>query len=84
MFVLEHARYRHEDPDELVAASLACRYCLRTASEVDVTEDGFGGIARCYCPRCRTSGDVVLDLEQLLRLVLRSPPNVYVSLRSAL
>lgn len=81
--VAEHARFHQADPDALVAASFACRFCLRTAPAIDVVEDDLGATARCYCLACRSSGEVLLDHEQLLRLVLRPPPEIHVSLRSS-
>lgn len=73
------ARFRVEDPDELVAASLVCRYCLRTASDADIATGDRGAVVRCYCPAGCRATDVALDREQVLRLALYPPPNVCVS-----
>jgi len=83
MAVVERARFVVEDPDEVVAAATACRFCLRTAAAVEVCEDeGDGGLATCHCVACATAADLALTHEQLLRLVLRPPAGMYVVLRS--
>jgi hypothetical protein len=72
------ARFRADDPDELVAASLACPICLH-GDEVSwdlETADGYDPSARCMCRRCEEFWRVFLLPEQALRLglmVVRAP-----------
>ena len=79
---LEHARFKVEDSDELVAASLVCRFCLRTAAQLVIDRDDFGGSARCYCPVCAATTNVTMDHDQVLRLALNPPPNIHVNVRT--
>jgi hypothetical protein len=68
------ARFRAEDADELVTASLACPICLRSgivAWELDA-DDGYDPSVRCGCPRCEQSWRVYLTPQQVLRLGLMS------------
>jgi len=82
LFIRDCARFRVEDHDEIVAASLACRFCLRTAVAVDVDRDEFGGVARCHCQVCRAITTITLDHDQVLRLALRPPPNVHIHVKA--
>ena len=66
------ARFRADDPDELVLASLACPLCLRT--EEVLWEGSFDGdydpSVECTCPHCDERWRVYLMPEQELRLGL--------------
>jgi len=74
----ETARFRVEDRDEVVAASLACRFCLRHTVVADIDRDDFGGIARCHCSVCHATTAIALTHEQVLRLALRPPMNIHI------
>jgi hypothetical protein len=65
------ARFRTDDPDELVMASLACPICLR-GDEVEwrAALDGYDPSVECLCPRCEEGWRVYLTPEQALRLGL--------------
>ena len=71
------ARFRPEDPDELVAASLACPFCL---GGEDIRWEGrLGGYdpsVRCQCPGCEQQWQVFLAPEQALRLGLMDPAHI--------
>ncbi len=65
------ATYRADDPAELVAASLACPWCL--AARVDYAldaEDPFDASADCRCRACGHGWRLFLAPEQALRLAL--------------
>ena len=65
------ARFRADDPDELVLASLACPMCLRGAdAEWELEADGYDPSARCTCRHCEQSWRVYLTPYQALRLSL--------------
>ena len=63
----EVATFLPLDPDLLVRASLSCPRCLHDVDwEVQgVTEDAS---ARCSCPACGASRDLLLSPEQAMRL----------------
>ena len=66
------ARFRADDPDELVIASLACPICLHSgevAWDLETT-DGYDPSARCVCRRCEEPWRVYLTPDQALRLGL--------------
>jgi hypothetical protein len=66
------ARFRTDDPDELVVASLVCPLCLGGEAvdwDLEVT-DGYDPSARCECRRCEQSWCVYLTPDQALRLGL--------------
>jgi hypothetical protein len=66
------ARFRVDDPDELVAASLVCPLCLRgdeVSWQLDA-EDGYDPLARCTCGDCGRAWRVYLAPQQALRLSL--------------
>jgi hypothetical protein len=65
------ARFRADDPDVLVAASLACPICL-AAEEVEWAGalDGYDPSVECRCPRCEERWRVYLAPQQALRLGL--------------
>jgi hypothetical protein len=65
------ARFRPDDPDALVAASLACPLCLCSDDiEWDDSLEGYDPSVKCRCPSCQTRWRVYLTLEQVLRLGL--------------
>jgi hypothetical protein len=65
------ARFRPGDPDELVAASLACPLCL-CSDDVhwEGALQGHDPSVRCRCPSCDERWQVYLKPEQALRLGL--------------
>lgn len=65
------ARFRVNDPDELVTASLACPLCLRSEEvEWHAALEGYDPSVECTCPRCRTRWRVYLQPLQALRFSL--------------
>jgi hypothetical protein len=65
------ARFRTDDPDALVRASLACPICLCTDDlEWHAALDGYDPSVECRCPRCEESWRVYLEPQQALRLAL--------------
>ncbi|HWE34383.1 MAG TPA: hypothetical protein VG410_12910 [Solirubrobacteraceae bacterium] len=72
------ARFRADDPDELVTASLACPLCL--CSEDVLWEACFDGdydpSVECSCPHCEERWRVYLTQEQELRVGLMSGRDV--------
>lgn len=66
------ARFRVNDPDELVTASLACPLCLRSeAVEWHAAFlDRYDPSVECECPDCRTRWHVYLQPQQALRFSL--------------
>jgi hypothetical protein len=65
------ARFRADDPDALVIASLACPLCLGSD---DVTWSaalhGYDPYVQCRCARCEKRWRVYLAPEQTLRMAL--------------
>ncbi len=65
------ARFRADDPDVLVTASLACPICLRGEDvRWAAALDGYDPFAECHCPSCEHSWRVYLAPDQALRLGL--------------
>jgi hypothetical protein len=65
------ARFRSDDPDVLVSASLACPLCLRSdAVEWRAALDGYDPSVECLCPRCDARWRVYLEPQQALRVGL--------------
>ena len=65
------ARFRPDDPDTLVHASLACPVCLRSDDvEWDGSLQGYDPSVQCRCPSCSQKWRVYLAPEQALRLGL--------------
>jgi hypothetical protein len=67
------ARFRAEDPDELVSASLACPLCLRARQvewELEADNEGYDASVRCECGGCRRGWRVYIAPHQALRLSL--------------
>ena len=65
------ARFRADDPDVLVAASLACPLCLRS-DDVDwhLDADGYDPSVQCLCRPCNERWRVYLAPQQELRIAL--------------
>ncbi|HEY2260583.1 MAG TPA: hypothetical protein VGH45_12755 [Solirubrobacteraceae bacterium] len=65
------ARFRPDDPDALVAASLACPICLRS-DEVrwEAALAGYDPSVECRCPVCDERWRVYLAPQQALRFGL--------------
>jgi hypothetical protein len=65
------ARFRADDPDALVTASLACPICLRSDEVVwEAALDGYDPSVECSCPRCDQRWRVYLAPQQALRFGL--------------
>ncbi len=65
------ARFRMDDPDVLVEASLACPVCLGSEQvEWDAALEGYDPSVECWCPECAQRWRVYLVPEQALRLGL--------------
>jgi hypothetical protein len=65
------ARFRANDPDALVTASLACPICLRSDEvEWEAALDGYDPSVECSCPRCEQRWRVYLAPQQALRFGL--------------
>jgi hypothetical protein len=65
------ARFRADDPDELVTASLACPICLGSEQVVwEAALDGYDPSVECRCSSCDQRWRVFLGPWQALRLGL--------------
>jgi hypothetical protein len=65
------ARFRPDDPDALVTASLACPICLRSDEVIwEAALDGYDPSVECRCPVCEERWRVYLAPEQALRFGL--------------
>lgn len=65
------ARFRPDDPDELVTASLACPICLRSDQvRWEAALHGYDPSVECRCPTCQERWRVYLAPEQTLRVGL--------------
>jgi hypothetical protein len=65
------ARFRTDDPDVLVSASLACPVCLRSDGiEWRASLDGYDPAVECGCSRCDVRWRVYLQPQQALRFSL--------------
>lgn len=63
------ARFRPDDPDVLVEASLACPICLRSeAVEWRAAFDEYDPSCACHCRSCDERWQVYLAPSQALRL----------------
>ena len=63
------ARFRADDPDALVTASLACPICLRSEQvQWEAALDGYDPSVQCRCPTCEERWRVYLAPQQALRL----------------
>jgi hypothetical protein len=69
--LVDTARFRADDADVLVIASLACPTCLRGDDvDWDAALDGYDPFVECHCPSCEQSWRVYLAPHQALRLGL--------------
>jgi hypothetical protein len=69
--ITDTARFRADDPDELVLASLACPVCLHGDDvEWDASLEGYDPSVECECPHCEAQWRVYITQEQSLRLGL--------------
>jgi hypothetical protein len=65
------ARFRSDDPDELVTAALACPLCLGSHQvEWEAALQGYDPSVLCHCRDCEESWQVYLAPHQALRLSL--------------
>jgi hypothetical protein len=65
----DFARFRADDPDALVAASLACPFCLRCHTTVWTGAlSGHDPLVECRCIACDERWRVYLMPQQALRL----------------
>jgi hypothetical protein len=65
------ARFRADDPDALVIASLACPICLGSGEvEWHAALDGYDPSVECRCHRCDEHWRVYLEPQQALRFSL--------------
>ncbi|UGS37443.1 hypothetical protein [Capillimicrobium parvum] len=69
----EIARFRPDDPDELVHASFACSGCLCEPTHATVQLSSDSATVDCHCHRCGLDWRVDLTAEQSLRVQLRPP-----------
>ena len=69
--ITDVARFRPDDPEELVTASLACPMCLCSDGvQWDAALQGYDPSVQCRCPTCDQRWRVYLMPEQALRLGL--------------
>jgi hypothetical protein len=65
------ARFRADDPDSLVTASLACPICLGSEHVAwDAALEGYDPSVECWCPSCEQRWRVYLEPQQALRIGL--------------
>jgi hypothetical protein len=65
------ARFREDDPDALVNASLACPICLHSDDvQWEAALEGYDPSVECRCPRCKERWRVYLAPQQVLRVGL--------------
>jgi hypothetical protein len=65
------ARFRTDDPDELVMASLACPVCLCSGAVAwELEADGYDPSVECFCESCEQPWRVYLTPDQALRVGL--------------
>lgn len=69
--IVDVARFRPDDPDELVCAALACPVCLRCEDVVFTAAlEGYDPLVDCECPSCLERWLVYLNPQQALRFGL--------------
>ena len=65
------ARFRADDPDSLVTASLACPICLGGEQVAwEAALEGYDPSVECWCPGCKQRWRVYLAPQQELRIGL--------------
>lgn len=73
--LVDIARFRPQDPDALVHASLACPVCLCSDGvEWEGSLQGYDPSVQCRCPSCSQKWRVYLAPDQALRLGLMPVP----------
>jgi hypothetical protein len=73
--LVDIARFRTDDPDALVTASLACPICLYGEQvEWEAALDGYDASVECRCPSCQQRWRVYLAPDQALRFGLMDVP----------
>jgi hypothetical protein len=72
------ARFAADDVDALVAAVLACPYCLGRPAHVLVDDHAHAARAVCGCELCAAQWTVALHPEQALRLVVAPARDLWV------
>jgi hypothetical protein len=73
MTVDDVARFRSDEPDEVVGAAFACPVCLRGPAAVGVRGAEHDRHLACACDGCALTWRVALDESQVLRLALAPP-----------
>jgi hypothetical protein len=69
--LIDVARFRPDDPNELVSASLACPICLNSDEvEWEAALEGYDPSVQCRCPTCEEQWRVYLAPQQALRFGL--------------
>lgn len=77
------ARFRADDPDSLVIASLACPICLGSEQvRWEASVGGYDPRVRCECPDCSEHWTVYLAPQQALRFALFDPPDAGCDMRN--
>jgi hypothetical protein len=65
------ARFRADDPDALVSASLACPVCLGSEQVTwEAALEVYDPSVECWCPGCELRWRVYLAPQQALRIGL--------------
>jgi hypothetical protein len=65
------ARFRADDPESLVTASLACPLCLGSEQVVwEAALEVYDPSVECWCPSCEQRWRVYLAPQQALRIGL--------------
>lgn len=69
--LVDIARFRADDPDALVAASLACPLCLGSHEVTwEAALDGWDPVVHCHCHACEEDWRVYVAPHQALRIGL--------------
>lgn len=69
----DSARFRPDDPDELVVASFACPRCLHKPTDARLSTHYNEPSVSCACLPCAEGWEVSLSGLQFLRLTLAPP-----------
>jgi hypothetical protein len=73
------ARFDAVDRPEMVAAAFACPWCLELPPLGRLESAADEGFVELSCAGCDSAWMVVVDSEQLLRLVVSPPPDIELS-----
>jgi hypothetical protein len=72
---IDTARFRSDDPEELVMASLVCPVCLSSAEvEWRLEDESYDPSVQCVCERCDQCWRVYMTPHQSLRIGLLNRP----------